>query len=174
MISSKRLSRGACAAELQRSVRGVSVVELVTGLVVAVPIFMACFELIMVVLIAQVSDGAAREAARVAASCDPRYAQQRADAVIAHTNEQSHAMAPQFKMVTFAFSPGDTLNEESTMIPYGGTLNGDVTVTVQCTVKPYLISLLTNNNPITFNSMKTCPFTYNVPNTAGGNAGGGQ
>jgi hypothetical protein len=152
---------------------GVSTVELVTGLIVLVPIVLALFELMMIVIVAQVSDGATREAARVAASSDPRYAQQRADAVIAQTNQTSHTMSSQFKMVSFAFTPADTLAQETTMIPYGGTLNGDVTVKVQCTVKPYLISLLTNNMPITFNSMKTCPFTYNVPNTAGGAAIGG-
>ena len=153
--------------------RGVSTVELVTGLIVVVPIFLALFELIMIVVIAQVSDGAAQEASRVAASCDPRVAQQRAAAVIAQTNRQSSAMSSQFKLVSFTFNPADTLSQEETLIPYGGTLNGDVTVKVQCTIKPYLISLFTNNQPITFNSMKTCPFTYNVPNTAGGAALGG-
>jgi hypothetical protein len=138
-----------------------------------IPIFLAIFELIMIVVVAQVSDGATREAARVAASSDPRVAQQRAAAVITRTNRESHFMASEFKMVSFVFTPADTLTQESTLIPYGGTLNGDVTVAVQCTVKPWLISLLTNNKPISFNSMKTCTFTYNVPNTAGGAAIGG-
>jgi TadE-like protein len=160
-------------ARRSRPIGGVSTVELVTGLIVLVPFFLAMFELAVIVIVAQVSDGAAREAARIAASSDPRFAQQRADAVIAQTNQGSHTMSSQFKMVSFAFTPADTLAQETKLIPYGGSLTGDVTVTVQCTVKPYLISLLTNNKPITFNSMKTCPFTYNVPNTAGGAAIGG-
>jgi hypothetical protein len=155
-----------------RPIGGVSTVELVTGLIVLVPFLLAMFELVVIVIVAQVSDGAAREAARVAASSDPRMAQQRADAVIAQANQTSHMMSSQFKMVSFTFTPADTLAQETKLIPYGGTLNGDVTVMIQCTVKPYLISLVMNNKPISFNSMKSCPFTYNVPNTAGGAAVG--
>jgi hypothetical protein len=152
----------------KRNTAGSQFVELAIALIVAFPVCLALFELAMIVNIAQVNDAAAREASRIGAAGSPSTADQRVKSVVGHVNQESHAMSARFVLVELTFNPADTLTQEAKMVPYGGTLKGDLTVKIQCTIKPYLISLFTNNNPITFNSQKTCPFTYNVPNTAGG------
>lgn len=152
----------------KRGNRGLSSAELAAGLVVAVPIFLAIFELAMILIIAQATDSVAREASRVASAGDPQQAGTRVQNVINQANQQQRIMASQMALGSCTFNPTDLLVQESKMIPFGGTLNGDVTVQITCQIKPWLFSLFTNNQPITFKAQKTYPFSYLVPNTAGG------
>jgi hypothetical protein len=147
---------------------GLSTAELAAGLVIAVPLFLALFELAMIFIIAQATDAVTNEAARVAAAGDPQKAVVRVQNVINRANQEQRIMSSLMKLQACTFTPADLLTEEAKMIPFGGTLNGDVTIQIQCQVKPWLFSLFTNNQPIVFKSQKTFPFSYLVPNTAGG------
>jgi len=152
----------------KRHSAGLSTAELAAGLIVAVPLFLAIFELAMILIIAQATDAVTQEATRVAAAGDPQQASKRVQLVINQANQQQRIMSSQMSLGACTFNPANLLVQESTMIPFGGTLNGDVTVQINCQIKPWLFSLFTNNQPLTFKSQKTYPFSYLVPNTAGG------
>jgi hypothetical protein len=113
---------------------------------------------------ATLNDAAAAEAARVVAAGDPATAVLRAQTVIDHANQQTTAWGCTFSIVTIAFNPSNIATLEAGMVPNGGILTGTATVTTQLSFKP----LGAATPPFTIESQKTCPFSYNVANTAGG------
>ncbi len=142
---------------------GSSFVELVTGLLVLIPISLVLFDLAVIVIAVQINDSTCREAARVAASGNPLDAQTRAMAIIDRANLKQ-SMASNFSLV----SVNSTISAQDIQAVgvYGGPLEGTVTVETDVQVKPFVVQYIYNGqNPLHFRSKQSFPFTYVVPNT---------
>ena len=98
---------------------------------------------------------------------DPAQAQLRAQEAITRISHSTGGYASSLQMSSFTFTPTTLLTQEAAMTKYGGILRGSVTVNTQVTVTPIAVSFYTNG-PVTFHAQQTCPITYSVPNTAGG------
>jgi hypothetical protein len=60
-----------------------------------------------------------------------------------------------------------TSGDIAALKPYGGPVNGTVTVVTQVDVKPFVVHLIYAGGPaIVFRSSQAYPFTFVVPNTA--------
>jgi Flp pilus assembly protein TadG len=152
---------------MNRNRKGVSVIEMVVGLLVVIPVVLLLVDVLLITLGVQVNDHDAREAVRLAASGDPSQAQFRAQAVIDRLNKSSSGYVSNVTLKSLTFSPTNLLATEASLIPYGGVIQGSVTVITQVTITPVAISYV-YSGPFNFQSSQTCPITYDVPNTAGG------
>jgi len=146
-------------------VRGFGLVEVVAGLVCLLPLLLAFFDLGMIVLSVQINDSACREAARAAACGNPNDARARAVQVINLANQRSGAYVSNLRLdsVTSTVSAA----EVAALSPYGGPVQGSVTVRTFIDVHPYIIYWVYTGKPtLTFTSQQTFPYSYVVPNTA--------
>ena len=159
--------RDSLKERIQRQKKAVTVLEMVIGLIIVIPILLLLIDLVLITLAVQINDNAAREASRMAASGDPNLAQSRAQQVVNRINQNTSGFASNVTLVSVTFNPTTLLATEAALIPYGGVVQGSVTVQTQVTVTPIVVSYV-YSGPLNFNSSQTCPVTYNVPNTAGG------
>ncbi len=149
-----------------RRSRGQSIIELAVGLIALVPIVLVIFDLAVIVIAVQINDSTCREAARVAASGQPKDQQSRAQAVVNRANARVQGMLSNFQLVG---TPTSTVTQaDATALgTYGGSLNGTVTVVTQVDVKPFVVQVVYNGkSPLQFRSQQTFPITYVVPNTS--------
>lgn len=158
--------------------RGQSIIELVIGLMVLVPIVLLIFDLAVLVLGVQQNDSICREAARVAAAGDPTKAndlQDRANAVVTRANNNTKGMLSNFKLISVNTNPSQAaINTQIAQwqVPppgsgnTGGPITGTVTVDTEVDIKPFLVKYAYNGQTLTFRSRQSFPFTYVVPNTA--------
>ncbi|HMY03648.1 MAG TPA: hypothetical protein PKA48_09850 [Candidatus Obscuribacter sp.] len=148
--------------------RGQSSVELVAGLIILVPIVLVLFDLAVIVLGVQINDSTCREAARVASIGDPTDCDKRARAVVARANAQGSSMLSNFQM--FSCTSTVTPAQVNAMkLNFGGPVSGTVTVVTRVDIHPFVVHYAYSGGaPITFQATQTYPFTYVVPNTAGG------
>jgi Flp pilus assembly protein TadG len=152
----------------RRKSKGQSIIELAVGLIALIPIVLVLFDLAVIVIAVQVNDSTCREAARVAASGRPADQPSRAQAVINRANAKTAGMLSNFTLVG---TPATTVTQTQAdlLIPYGGSLNGTVTVTTEVDVKPFVVQVVYNGtSPLKFRSQQTFPITYVVPNTSVG------
>jgi len=140
---------------------------MVCGLIVVIPIMLTLIDLVLITLAQQVNDNAAREADRIAAAGDPAQAQSRAQQVINRINAGTAGYVSNVTLKALTFTPSNLLTTEAGLIPYGGLIQGSVTVNTTVTVNPIAVSFF-HNGPFVFQAQQTCPVTFNVPNTAGG------
>jgi hypothetical protein len=140
---------------------------MVVGLMVVIPVVLVIIDFILMNLAVQINDSAAREADRLAASGDPSQAVSRAQCVVKRINQSMAGYVSNVTLKSVTFNPTTLLATEASLIPYGGIVQGTVTVNTQVTVTPVLICYV-YSGPFTFQSSQTCPITYNIPNTAGG------
>jgi hypothetical protein len=152
---------------MARTRRAVTILEMVVGLVVIIPIVMVIIDFILMNLAVQINDSAAREADRLAASGDPVQAASRAQCVVTRINQGMAGFVSNVTLKSVTFNPTTLLTTEASLIPYGGVVQGTVTVNTQVTVRPVVIQYC-YSGPFIFQSSQTCPITYNIPNTAGG------
>ena len=150
-----------------RRARAVTILEMVIGLIIVIPIVLVIIDFILMNLAVQINDSAAREADRMAASGDPTQALDRAQRVVTRLNASTAGFASNITLVSVIFNPADLIAKEAALVPYGGVVQGDVTVKTKVTVTPVVIQYC-YSGPYTFQAIQTCPMTYNVPNTAGG------
>jgi Flp pilus assembly protein TadG len=157
-------------AELRRKrQKGQSIVELAVGLIALIPIVLVVFDLAVIVIGVQLNDSTCREAARVAASGKPSDQAARAAAVVARANQRSAGMLSNFIVV--AGYPQSTVTQAQAdappYVPYGGALNGTVTVQTEVDIKPFVVqAAYSGKSPLTFRSQQSFPITYVVPNVA--------
>jgi len=160
-----------------------STVELVTGIIIFVPIVLLFIDLALVAMASTTGDSVCREAARAAAKAPPVVYTQtggsvpavtysgdlstnRAQAVIdaANTNKGS---VQQYALDSIAFDQTSlTFNNAGTgNIPQqGGLWPGTVTVTTSCTVHPLsVLNVINGGQGIKLSSSQNFPFTYVVP-----------
>lgn len=150
-----------------RSAKAVTLLEMAMGLIVLLPVLLMVMDLTVITLAQQINDNAAREAVRLAASGDPSQAMVRAQQVLARINKGTSGYVSNITMTALTFAPANLLTSAAALVPYGGTITGSVTVKTQATVTPFVVQYV-YPGPYTFNSAQTCPVTYTVPNTAGG------
>ena len=151
---------------IKKRKKGVTVIEMVVGLIVLLPIMLVLADFVLMNIAQQINDNAAREAVRVAAAGDPQQANLRANEVINRLTKSAGGYASNLQLVSLNFNPANLLANEAQMGQYGGLLQGSVTVNTKLTVTPIAISFYTNG-PVTFQAQQTCPITYTVPNTTG-------
>ena len=150
-----------------RNQQAVTLLEMLMGLMVAVPLVLLFIDLILITMAVQVNDAAAVECVRIAASGDPNSAALRVNTIMARINKNTGGFVSGLTLGSLTFTPSTLLATEATMIPNGGTVQGSVTVVTKVTVKPMMVSAF-SNGPLVFSSSQSCPVTYVVPNTAGG------
>jgi hypothetical protein len=150
--------------------KGQSIVELAIGLIALIPIVLVVFDLAVIVIGVQINDSTCREAARVAASGAPQDQANRAKAVVARANARAAGMLSNFKLMTDP--PLSTVSQvqADALKPYGGALNGTVTVQTEVEVRPFVVQAAYNGqSPLKFRSQQSFPITYVVPNSATAN-----
>jgi len=153
--------------QVKRDTQAVTILEMVMGLMVCIPVLLLLIDLTLITLAAQINDNAAREAVRLAASGDPNLAQSRAQQVIKRINSTTAGYISNVNLVSLSFTPTNLLTTAASLVPYGGVVTGSVTVQTQVTIKPLALAYI-YPGPYIFQSKQSCPVTYNVPNTAGG------
>ena len=161
--------------------RGQSIIELSVGLMALIPIMLVIFDLAVIVIGVQINDSTCREAARVAASGDPMQAKARAAAVVVRANAKANGMLSNFTLTSVnalnANTPpaAITQSDMDKLKPYGGSVQGSVTVQTEVDVKPFVVQMAYNGkSPLKFSAKQTFPFTYVVPNQAQVNTPSGQ
>jgi hypothetical protein len=91
----------------------------------------------------------------------------RAQAVIARANARAAGMLSNFKLVTNPPISTVTQAQADALKPYGGALNGTVTVQTEVEVRPFVVQAAYNGqSPLKFRSQQSFPITYVVPNIA--------
>ncbi len=152
---------------MKRLRSGQSMVELVCGLFILIPLVLVLFDLAVIVIAVQVNDQTCRQAARAAASGDPASAMQRAQAVVARANQQGSSMMSNYTLAALNFNPTTLPGDAAALVPFGGTVTGTVSVDTTVDVKPFIVPYVYSGGaPLTFRSSQTYPFSYVVPNTA--------
>ncbi|MBI2812127.1 MAG: hypothetical protein HYX67_15030 [Candidatus Melainabacteria bacterium] len=147
--------------------KGQSIVELSVGLIALIPIVLVVFDLAVIVIGVQINDSTCREAARVAASGAPQDQANRAKAVISRANQRAAGMLSNFKLVTDPPVSTVTQAQANNLAPYGGALNGTVTVQTEVEIRPFVVQAAYNGkSPLIFRSQQSFPITYVVPNSA--------
>lgn len=154
--------------QLRKRYRGQSSVELVCGLIVLIPIVLVLFDLAVIVVGVQINDSTCREAARVASIGDPTDANKRAAAVVARANKQGSSMLSNFVLVSCT-STVTAAQVTALKASFGGPVSGTVTAVTEVDIKPFVVQYAYSGGaPLKFRATQTYPFTYVVPNTAGG------
>jgi len=147
--------------------KGQSIVELAIGLIALIPIVLVVFDLAVIVIGVQINDSTCREAARVAASGAPQDQANRAKAVVARANARAAGMLSNFKLITDPPLSTVSQAQADALKPYGGALNGTVTVQTEVEVRPFVVQAAYNGqSPLKFRSQQSFPITYVVPNSA--------
>ncbi|MBS2002343.1 MAG: TadE family protein [Candidatus Obscuribacterales bacterium] len=147
--------------------KGQSIVELAIGLIALIPIVLVVFDLAVIVIGVQINDSTCREAARVAASGAPQDQASRAKAVVARANARAAGMLSNFKLITDPPLSTVSQAQADALKPYGGALNGTVTVQTEVEVRPFVVQAAYNGqSPLKFRSQQSFPITYVVPNSA--------
>src|SRR5271156_6852678 len=111
--------------------RGQSIVELVAGLIVVIPVLLVLIDCAFVLSGVQMADSTCREAARIAASGDPAQADTRIASFLAKANSSAKGMVKDYRLAGAGgvqFTPADIVQEEQPLLAYGGPLQGSVTV----------------------------------------------
>src|SRR5215469_14543327 len=117
--------------------RGSVLIEFLVGLLVLVPVILVVLDLALIVLAVQVGDTACREAARAAATGDPRNARARAQAVISSGGKSAGGLVTNLRLIGVSSTvPVATLAQLSL---YGGQVDGSVTVQTSIDVHPFLV-----------------------------------
>ena len=145
--------------------QGQSLIELVCGMLVLIPIILVLFDLAVIVLGVQLNDSTCREAARVAALGDPTSCSTRAQAVVDRANNSGSSMLSNYKLKQCTSTV--TAADITAMSPFGGPISGTVTVDTEVDIKPFIVAIVySGGQPLKFRSQQTFPFTFVVPNTA--------
>lgn len=154
--------------------KGQGLAELCAGLVVIVPVALACIDLGTIALGATVNDNICRDAARAAASGPPGLP------VVGSARSVSPSQAPYQRALAVVrnqtpknlpIKVGEQIQVVETLrdVPsadVGGGIDGDVNVSTSAQiVPPFLVSAITGPNGITLKSKHIVSYTYTVPQT---------
>ena len=165
---------------LRKRRQGQSIIEMIVGVIVLIPICLVLFDLAVIVLGVQLNDATCRDAARAAASGDPSNATARATAIVSRANARSHGQI----VANFAMVGGANVNIVSQPTPHqeqttglwvnpGGPITGTATVTTKCEVRPFVVYMVyTGQTPLIFQSRQTFPISYVVPSTGASSTAG--
>lgn len=150
----------------KRNNLGQSIIELVVGLIVAVPVLLILVDCAVLVNGAQLGDVSCQDAARIAASGDPNSCKQRVDVYMGKVNSRLKGMVSNFELDNQGIetSPANVGPEIQMLKEYGGLVRGTVTVRTTIDVSPFFVKIVYNGKkPLVLRSQHTFPFTYIVP-----------
>lgn len=158
-----------------RSNRAQSLLELVTGLIVAIPILLALLDCGILVVGAAAADNLCRDAARAAASGPPGLMLS-GDRTVSGSGEpvkRAKSVINRIYRLNIPVKVRDDQLEvkESLQNPLptdgmGGSINGSVSVTSTVEVYPPFILGVVRQSAIPMKSHHSFPYTYVVPPTA--------
>jgi len=153
-----------------RKGHGQSMVELLAGLVVLIPVILTLIDLAVLVISVTVNDTVCRDAARACAAGPPAQAVQRAQAVVSKNYKPGGAITS----LTVADADVTRNNVDMRVPPFGGPVPTStpgsppsVTVTTHMKVRPpFLTQVVAANNggQFDFASSATYTYTYVYPN----------
>ncbi len=156
-----------------RRLSGQSLVELAAGVMVIIPVVLVLIDLTTIVLGVNMNNGICRDAARAASSGPPDKIQagqpkQRAEAVVRKTAKPGGAVRVDNNVVIT-----ETVREPVPTQPFGGPVDGEVTV--QTTVHiypPFIVSAVVGSGGMDFTTSQTFPYTWVMENAVASNNGG--
>jgi hypothetical protein len=163
-----------------RKRNGQSLTELFAGLMVIIPVILFCVDVGTLFLGVSVNSTACRDAARAASTGKPGVMTSGTHTLNSGTQPYDRALA----VLKKGFSTGgavrlsdnitvtETLRSPIPTAPFGGPVDGEVTVLSKITVAPpFLISAVVGKEGVTFQTSQTFPYTYQLPNTTTGESG---
>lgn len=141
---------------------GQSTVELVTGIIIFVPIVLLLIDVALLAMCSTTNDSVCRESARAAAKVPPDQSEARAQQVIVTANNNAGTVANY--QLSSCTATQNAYNFIQNPPQQGGIVPGEVTVNTTCQVHPLtILNVIDGGKPITFNATQTFPFTYVVP-----------
>ncbi len=146
----------------KRQLNGSSLIELVCGLLLAIPVFILLFDSSMLVIGVQINEKVCREAARMAASGEPDSAEARASFVISQAAKESPSMIADLHLVCIenTAAPGDIKYAQLN----GGSISGTVAVTTVVVVKSLVVHwFFPGQHYLNFSAKQGFPYTYVFP-----------
>jgi hypothetical protein len=160
--------------------KGSSLVELLSGLIIVVPIVLFLIDAATIYLGSTFNSSLCRDAARQASSGPPNAVQtnspfDRASAVVSKSCQQAGAVRIQ------ALTKADVQESVNSVpqAPFGGAVDGTVTVTTTANIYPpfFLAKIIGKGNAVAVKNTQTFPFTWVMPSTyavasGGSNIGG--
>lgn len=155
--------------------RGQSAVELVAGLIVAVPIVLCIIDLGFIAMGASANDNVCREAAQAAAASPPSSTNAPSTQKLTAGQSGYDAAVSVIKLhqptnLPAKVSDQPDVSESLTDVPpkdVGGSVDGDISVTTTVLITPpFLVGAYFGKNGVNLKSTHATPFTYVVPKEA--------
>lgn len=154
--------------ESARTNKGQSLFELLAGLSILTPVFLVLLDLGLLVAASQTNASICREAARAAASGNPKQAAQRAELIL--DSVASSIPGTQFKLLPpvrldISNKPEEQITPiDGELINPGGPIQGEVLVTTEANVKPILLQYLYGSSaPIKLRTEQSSPIRFIEP-----------
>jgi Flp pilus assembly protein TadG len=157
-----------CGFNLRR--QGQSLVEMGAGLLVLIPVVLVCIDLATIYMGVNLNDNVCRDAARAASVGPPDgipgiadgESLRRAQGVVSRANATTGAVR---------LLPASVKVTENVVLlpsaPYGGPVNGTVTVSTAVMVyPPFLLSLMNKGEGQKFTTAKTFAYTWQMQSSA--------
>lgn len=163
-----------------RSRNGQSLTELFAGLMVVIPVVLFCVDVGTLFLGVSVNSTACRDAARAASTGKPGVMSSGTRDLSSGTQPYDRAIAVLKKgfktsgavQLSDDIKVTETLRSPVPTAPFGGPVDGEVTVLSKITVAPpFLISAVVGPGGVQFQTSQTFPYTYQLPGTAAGESG---
>ncbi len=148
----------------QRSKNGTSIIELCCVILFAIPVLLIAFDFMMLAIGSQFNNKICREAARLAASGDPRLAESKAISVISEANGKKSGIIADLRLVAVK----NTANAADMKVAQlnGGTFVGTVTVNTAVSVKSLVVHWFSpGQHYLTLQCKQSFPYTYVFPDT---------
>jgi len=144
-----------------RSKKGLSLIEFVISVIAMMPFLFLLIDVFMIVSAIQLNNAVCAEAARLSSIGDPRLAVRRAQQIVSAT--VPHCPSP---FALRLVNAGSTVDESciEALLPYGGQVKGNVSVTTEVSVKPLILSWFLGRTQLRVLSKQEFPSTYVLPN----------
>lgn len=152
----------------QRSIKAQSIIELITGILVAIPAFFVLFDLAIIVIAVQINDNIAKNACRIASQGDPITAQARALTSVIQASKGYGSLIKSPKLANYITNL--TSNDISTWQKTGGiivhytgsgSVPGEVSITTSIEIQPFIIPwFISGGKNFVFKASQKFPFSY--------------
>ncbi len=149
-------------------VKGQSIIELIGGLIIIIPIVILLLDLAIIVMAVQTNENIAKNAARVASQSDPLSAQAKAQALVNQASFTLGSFIKSIKMTNYSTNLTSTdiqnwINNGGIVVHSNGSIDipGQVSITTTIKVQGFIIPLfLSSGQPINFKSTHQYPFSF--------------
>jgi hypothetical protein len=142
--------------------KGQSLIEFVCAATLVIPITLLAMDSFLILYGMQLNEDTCREAARTAASGDPRLAFIRASQIVSKVSQQS---PDTFSLTLEAIDTSVTKSQLQMKSPFGGEVTGSVDITTAVDVKPLMLGwFLGKDMRVHLEATEEVPTTYVLPN----------